>query len=143
MERRVVVTGMGCISPFGIGVDALWNNLKEGKSGIRYLTQVDINNHPVHIGGEVPEFDTTPFMDPKDARRMDKFIICVVAAATLAMEDSGLDLANEDRTRIGVIAGASAGGLDTIQKNYEAMKVKGCHKASPFMVPSMICIKHL
>ena len=139
MERRVVVTGMGCVSPFGVGVDILWNNLKEGNSAIRYLTQVDINNHPVHIGGEVPEFDTTPYLDAKDARRMDKFIVCAMAAATLAMEDSKLDLEHEDRTRIGVIAGAAAGGLDTIQKNYENMKVRGFHKASPFMVPSMIC----
>ena len=139
MERRVVVTGMGCVSPFGVGVDVLWNNLKEGKSAIRYLTQVDINKHPVHIGGEVPEFDTTPYMDSKDARRMDKFIVCALTAASLAMEDSGLDLDKEDRTRIGVIAGAAAGGLDTIQKNFESMQVRGFHKASPFMVPSMIC----
>ncbi len=139
MKRRVVVTGMGCVSPFGVGVDTLWNNIKAGNSAVRYLKCIDPDKHVVHIGGEVPEFDTTPFMDAKDARRMDKFIICVIAAATLAIEDSGLDLEHEDRTRIGVIAGASAGGLDTIQKNYEAMKVKGCHKASPFMVPSMIC----
>ena len=139
MKRRVVVTGMGCVSPFGIGVDVFWDNLKKGNSGIRYLTQVDINNHPVHIGGEVPEFDTTPFMDAKDARRMDKFIVCAMAAATLAMDDSGLDLEKEDKTRIGVIAGAAAGGLDTIQKNFESMQVRGFHKASPFMVPSMIC----
>jgi len=139
MKRRVVVTGMGCVSPFGVGVDTLWNNIKAGNSGIRQLTQVDINEHPVHIGGEVPEFDTTPYMDAKDARRMDKFIICAMAAATLAMEDSGLDLDKEDKTRIGVIAGAAAGGLDTIQKNFESMQVRGFHKASPFMVPSMIC----
>ena len=139
MERRVVVTGMGCVSPFGVGVDTLWNNIKAGNSAVRYLTQVDINEHPVHIGGEVPPIDTTPYMDAKDARRMDKFIICAMVAATIAMEDSGLDLNKEDRTRIGVIAGSSAGGLDTIQKNFENMQKKGYHKASPFMVPSMIC----
>ena len=139
MKRRVVVTGMGCVSPFGLGVDTFWNNIKQGKSGIRTLSCVDLNKHTVHIGGEVPEFDTTPFMDPKDARRMDKFIICAMTAATLAMEDSKLDLDKEDKTRIGVIAGSSAGGLDTIQKNHELMQTRGCHKASPFMVPSMIC----
>lgn len=138
-ERRVVVTGMGCVSPYGVGVDLFWNNIKQGKSGVRYLKQVDINKHPVHIGGEVPEFDTTPYMDAKDARRMDKFIICAMAAAELAMQDSGLDLDKEDKTRIGVIAGAAAGGLDTIQKNFENMQIRGFHKASPFMVPSMIC----
>ncbi len=139
MERRVVVTGMGCVSPYGVGVDTFWNNIKAGNSGIRYLTQVDINKHPVHIGGEVPQFDTTPYMDPKDARRMDKFLICAITAAQLAVEDSGLDLDKEDKTRIGVIAGAAAGGLDTIQKNFESMQIRGFHKASPFMVPSMIC----
>ena len=139
MKRRVVVTGMGCVSPFGVGVDTLWNNIKAGKSGVRYLKQVDINQHPVHIGGEVPDFDTTPYMDPKDARRMDKFIICAIAAATIAIDDSKLNIDKEDKTRIGVIAGAAAGGLDTIQKNFESMQIRGFHKASPFMVPSMIC----
>ena len=139
MKRRVVVTGIGCVSPFGVGVDTLWNNVKAGNSGVRYLKQVDINQHPVHIGGEVPEFDVTPYMDAKDARRMDKFIICAITAATIAIDDSGLDMEKEDKTRIGVIAGAAAGGLDTIQKNFESMQVRGFHKASPFMVPAMIC----
>ena len=137
MKRRVVVTGMGCVSPFGVGVDTLWDNLKEGKSGIRYL-HLDKEKHLVHIGGEVPEFDTTPYVEPKDARRMDKFILCSVVAAQLAMEDSKLDLEKEDRTRIGVIAGSAAGGLDTIQKNHEVMMARGYHKCSPFMVPMMI-----
>ncbi len=137
MKRRVVVTGMGCVTPFGVGVSTLWNNLKEGKSGVRYLT-LDKEKHLVHIGGQVPEFDTTPYVDPKDARRMDKFILCSVVAAQLAMEDSGLDLEKEDRTRIGVIAGSAAGGLETIQKNHEVMQARGYHKCSPFMVPMMI-----
>jgi 3-oxoacyl-[acyl-carrier-protein] synthase II len=139
MKRQVVVTGMGCLSPFGVGVDTLWNNIKAGKSAVRQLTCVDLNKHVVHIGGEVPEFDATKYMDLKDSKRMDKFIVCAIAAATIAIEDSGLDLDKEDKTRIGVYAGSSAGGLDTIQRNYEQMQARGCHKASPFMVPSMIC----
>ena len=138
MKRRVVVTGMGCVTPFGVGVDTLWENLKEGKSGIRYL-HLDKEKHLVHIGGEVPEFDTTPYVDSKDARRMDKFILCSVVAATLAMEDANFDLEKEDMTRFGVIAGSAAGGLDTIQKNHETMIARGYHKCSPFMVPMMIC----
>lgn len=138
MKRRVVVTGMGCVSPFGVGVDVLWDNLKEGKSGIRELT-LDKEKHLVHIGGQVPEFDTTPYVDAKDARRFDKFILCSVVAAQLAMEDSKLDLEKEDKTRIGVIAGSAAGGLETIQKNHEVMQTRGYHKCSPFMVPMMIC----
>ena len=137
MKRRVVVTGMGCISPFGVGIDVLWEGLKAGKSAIRYLT-LDKEKHLVHIGGQVPEFDVTKYVDPKDARRMDKFILCSVVAATLAMEDSGLDLEKEDLTRFGVIAGSAAGGLETIQKNHEVMQQRGYHKCSPFMDPMMI-----
>lgn len=139
MKRRVVVTGMGCLSPYGVGVDTFWNNIIAGKSAVRTLTCVDINKHVVHIGAEVPDFDSTLYMDAKDARRMDKYIVCAVAAASLAIDDSGLDLEKEDKTRIGIYAGSSAGGLETIQKNYELMQVRGCHKCSPFMVPSMIC----
>lgn len=137
MKRRVVVTGTGCVSPYGVGVNMLWKNLKNGKSAIKYLT-LEKEKHLVHIGGQVPEFDTTPYVDGKDARRMDKFILCSVVAATLAMDDSGLDLKKEDLTRIGVIAGSAAGGLETIQKNHEIMQVRGYHKCSPFMVPMMI-----
>ena len=138
MKRRVVVTGMGCVSPFGVGVDTLWENLKKGNSGIRKLTVIDTEKHLVHIGGEVPEFDTTPYVDAKDARRMDKFILCSVVAADLAMQDANFDLEKEDMTRFGVIAGSAAGGLDTIQKNHEVMTARGYHKCSPFMVPMMI-----
>lgn len=137
MKRRVVVTGMGCVSPFGVGVDVLWENLKKGNSGIRYLT-LDKEKHLVHIGGQVPDFDSTPYVDAKDARRMDKFILCSVVAADLAVQDSGIDFSKEDMTRIGVIAGSAAGGLETIQKNHEVMQVRGYHKCSPFMVPMMI-----
>lgn len=138
MKRRVVVTGLGCVSPFGVGVDALWNNLIKGNSGIRTLENIDLSKHLVHFGGAVPDFDSTPYIEPKDARRMDKFILCAVVAASLAVEDSKIDFSQEDMTRVGVISGSSAGGLDTIQKNHEAMIVKGYHKCSPFMVPMMI-----
>lgn len=137
MKRRVVVTGMGCVSPFGVGVEVLWKNLKEGRSGIRYLT-LDKEKHLVHIGGPVPEFDSSPYIDPKDARRIDKFILCSVVAASLAMEDANFNLEQEDLTRFGVIAGSAAGGLETIQKNHETMQKRGYHKCSPFMVPMMI-----
>ena len=137
MKRRVVVTGMGCVTPYGVGVETLWENLKNGKSGIRNLT-LNTEKHLVHIGGQVPEFDTTPYVDAKEARRFDKFILCSVVAAQLAMEDANFDLEKEDLTRFGVIAGSAAGGLDTIQKNHEVMQERGYHKCSPFMVPMMI-----
>ena len=113
MKRRVVVTGMGCVSPFGVGVETLWNNLKKGESGIKYLN-LDLEKHLVHIGGQVPEFDSSKYVDPKDARRMDKFILCSVVAASEAMEDSGLDLTKEELTRRGIIARYAAGGIETI-----------------------------
>ncbi len=138
MKRRVVVTGMGAVSPYGVGIDTMWEKLKKGISAIRTLTSVDISKHLVHIGGEVPEFDSSRFVDAKDARRMDKFILCSVVAAQLAMEDADFDLDKEDLTRFGVIAGSAAGGLDTIQKNHEVMQQRGYNKCSPFMVPMMI-----
>lgn len=137
MKRRVVVTGLGCVTPFGVGTDILWENLIEGKSAIRKLN-LDLEKHLVHIGGYVPEFDSTPYVDAKDARRMDKFILCSVVAADLAVQDSKIDFEKEDLTRIGVIAGSAAGGLETIQKNHEVMQQRGYHKCSPFMVPMMI-----
>ena len=138
MKRQVVVTGLGCVSPFGVGVDTLWKNLIQGNSAVRTLDCVDITKHPVHIGGAVPEFDYTPYVDAKDAKRMDKFILCAVVAASMAMEDSGIDLERENLERFGVISGSSVGGLYTIQKNHELMQRRGYNKSSPFMVPMMI-----
>jgi 3-oxoacyl-[acyl-carrier-protein] synthase II len=138
MKKRIVVTGMGCITPFGIGVDVLWKNIIEGNSGVRPLT-INTEKHVVHIGGQVPEFDTSKYVDAKDARRMDKFILCAMVAAQLAMEDADFDLEKEDLTRFGVFAGAAAGGLETIQNNFITMQTRGYHKSSPFMVPMMIC----
>jgi len=137
MKRRVVVTGVGCVSPYGVGVDTLWKNLIEGKSGIDKLS-LDCEKHLVHIGGQVPEFDSSEYVDAKDARRMDKFILCSIVAADLAVKDSRIDFEKEDLTRVGVIAGSAAGGLETIQKNHEIMQQRGYHKCSPFMVPMMI-----
>jgi len=138
MKRRVVVVGMGCITPYGIGIDTIWNNLIQGKSAIRKLTAVDTSKHIIDFGGEVPEFDPTPYVDAKDAKRMDKFLLCAMVAAAEAMKDADIDLSQVDLTRFGVIAGSSVGGLDTIQKNYDMMLNRGFSKCSPFMVPMMI-----
>ncbi|MBR1617589.1 beta-ketoacyl-ACP synthase II [bacterium] len=139
MKRQVVVTGMGCVSPFGVGFDILWENLINSKSAIRLLNDiVDIDKHTVKIGAPTPDFDTSEFVDAKEARRLDKSILCAIVAATLAIKDSNLDLSKENLERIGVISGSSAGGLDTIQKNWEIMKERGYNKSSPFMVPMMI-----
>lgn len=138
-KRRVVVTGMGAVSPFGIGVDKLWENLIEGNSGVRVFQNVNPENHVVKIGAEVPDFKPEEFIDAKDCKRMDRFIQFAVVASIEAMKDSALDLEKEDLTRIGVIAGSGAGGFMSIEKNHTAMLQKGFNKCSPFTVPMLIC----
>ena len=137
MKRRVVVTGMGCVSPYGLGVENFWKNVSEGKSGIK-LISLDKDKHLVKIGGEVPEFNTDEFVDPKEAKRMDGFILYSIVAADEAFKDSGIDMAKENPYKIGVIVSSAAGGLDTISKNHEVMLERGYHKCSPFTVPMMI-----
>lgn len=138
-KRRVVVTGMGAVSPFGIGVDKLWENLIEGNSGVRVFQNVNPEDHVVKIGAEVPDFKPEEFIDTKDCKRMDRFIQFAVVASIEAMKDSALDLEKEDLTRIGVIAGSGAGGFMSIEKNHTAMLQKGFNKCSPFTVPMLIC----
>ncbi len=136
-KRRVVVTGMGCVSPYGLGVENLWKNVCEGKSGIRLIT-LDRDKHLVKIAGQVPEFDTDSFVDAKEAKRMDGFILYSIAAADEAFKQSGLDMEKEDPFKVGVIVSSAAGGLETISKNHEVMLERGYHKCSPFTVPMMI-----
>ena len=136
-KRRVVVTGMGCVSPFGIGVDTFWDNVAAGKSGIREIT-LDKEKHLVHISGEIPEFDTDPYIDAKEAKRMDKFILYSIVAADEALKDSKINMDEEDPYRVGVLVSSAAGGLETISKNHETMLERGYNKCSPFTVPMMI-----
>lgn len=136
-KRRIVVTGMGAVTPLGIGVENFWNNLIEGKSGI-HTFHLDTERHSVHIAGEVPNFNPEDYIDPKEAKRMDRFVQFAIVAATEAIKDSGLDLEKEDLTRIGVISGSGAGGFHTIEKNHIAMLEKGFNKCSPFTVPMLI-----
>ena len=137
-KRRVVVTGMGIVSPFGVGVDKFWSNLIAGNSGVRTLQSVDIDKHLVKIGAEVPDFNPEEYIDAKEAKRMDRFIQFAVIASEEACKDSGLNLEEEDLSRIGVISGAGAGGFITIERNHIAMLEKGFHKCSPFTVPMLI-----
>ncbi len=137
-KRRVVVTGMGCISPYGIGVDLLWNNLKNGKSGIREHN-LDKEKHLVKIAGQVPEdLDYSEYVDPKEEKRLDKSILFAIVASEEALKDSGLDLDKEDKTRIGSIVSTAAGGLVVVTTGYRDMMARGFHKCSPFTVPMMI-----
>ncbi len=137
-RRRVVVTGLGLVSPVGIGVEESWSALVAGKSGIGPITLFDASTYPTRIAGEVKNFDPTRFMDRKEARRNDRFIQFALAAADMAMKDSGLDLAKEDLERIGVIVGAGIGGLGTIENEHKTLLEKGVRKIGPFFIPSLI-----
>lgn len=138
-SRRVVVTGLGLISPVGLTVKAGWENILAGRSGIGPLKHFDVSGYPTRFGGSVWDFDPTLYMGQKEARKTDKFIHYGVAAAKQALEDSGLEITPENADRIGVSLGSGIGGIDTIERNtlalHESGKVK---KVSPFFVPSSI-----
>ncbi len=137
-KRRVVVTGMGCVTPYGIGIDLLWNNIKQGISGIKEHN-LDKNKHLVKVAGQVPaDIDVEAYIDFKEAKRLDKSIIYALIAAEEAYKDSGLILKDEDTTRIGTIVSTAAGGLVIVTTGYKDMMERGFHKCSPFTVPMMI-----
>ena len=137
MKRRVVITGMGCVSPFGAGVEKTWNAVINGKSGIRKLS-LDTDKHLVKIGGEVPEIDIDEFVDPKEAKRLDKFILFPLISAIEAANDGNFDISKENPYRVGVILGSAQGGLYTMVQSHETMLARGYNKCSPFTVPMMI-----
>lgn len=138
-KRRVVVTGIGAISPYGVGADTLWNNLKAGKSGISTIENIPLDGHTVHIAGEIKNFDENEYIDPKEAKKMDRYIHFAMVAADEAVKDSGITTANVDPYRYGVIVGAAAGGFKTIEKSHLSMISRGPTKCSPFTIPMIIC----
>ena len=137
LHRRVVVTGLGILSPIGNNVDDAWHSCVEGKSGI---TTVDIGlpNSPVTIGGRLKNFDANEFLDSKEVRRIDPFIQYGIIAANQSIENSGILDSNLDLTRVGVNFGAGIGGIDTIEKNKVLLEERGYKKVSPFFVPGSI-----
>ena len=137
LHRRVVVTGLGILSPIGNNVDDAWNSCIEGKSGI---TTVDIGlaNNPVKIGGRLKDFNPENFLDPKEIRRIDPFIQYGIIAANQSIEHSGILDSNIDLTKVGINFGAGIGGIDTIEKNKILLEEKGYKKVSPFFVPGSI-----
>ncbi len=136
--RRVVVTGMGMVSPFGVGVDLFWENIVNGKSGIKTISLIDLTQHDVKFGGECTDFDAGKYIDKKEVKRMDRYTQLAMVAAKEAYEDSGLGPEKIDPTRVGVIVGSASGGMATIEKNHLAIIEKGPAKCSPFTVPMMI-----
>ena len=138
-KRRVVVTGMGIVSPFGVGKELFWNSLVEGKSGISTIENISLEGHTVHIAGEVKNFDPTQYMDSKDAKRRDRYTQFAMVAAEEALADSGMVAGeNVDPYRYGVIVGSAAGGFDTFEKQHHIIIDRGPTKCSPFTVPMII-----
>lgn len=137
-KRRVVVTGMGMLSPVGNNVKTAWENILAGNSGIGPIEHFDVSEFAVRFGGSVRDFDVTSIMSSKDARKMDTFIHYGIAAAIEAIEDSGLEVTESNAERMGVSIGSGIGGLGTIEKNYEAFEKGGPRKFSPFLIPASI-----
>ena len=137
-KRRVVITGLGAVTPFVIVVDKFWESLKAGKSGISTSESIDISKHVVKISGEVKDFHPEEYMEPKVAKKMDRFIQFAMVAADEAIKDSKLDVEKEDPYRVGVIVSSAAGGFKTFEENHIRIIEKGPNKCSPFTVPMMI-----
>ena len=137
-RRRVVVTGLGLVSPVGIGVEESWSALVAGKSGVAPITLFDASTFPTKIAAEVKGFDPSKFMDRKEVRRNDRFIHFALAAADMAVKDSGLDMSKEDAERVGCIVGAGIGGLGTIENEHRTFLEKGVRKIGPFFIPALI-----
>ncbi|MDH4072836.1 MAG: beta-ketoacyl-ACP synthase II [Gammaproteobacteria bacterium] len=136
--RRVVVTGMGIISPVGNDVETAWRNVREGRSGIRRIEEIDPTEFATQIGGEVRDFDIGEYISPRDARRMDRFMHYGIAASVDAVKDAGIEVTPENSHRIGVAMGAGIGGLATIEDNYGKYLAGGARKVSPFFIPGSI-----
>lgn len=137
-RRRVVVTGIGIISPLAIGAEKTWAALLEGKSGIKKITQFDASSFPTQIAGEVEGFNPEDFIETKEIKKMDRFIQFAVASSELAMKDSGLKITPDNAERVGVIVGSGIGGLSTIEHYHSAFLKKGPRRISPFFIPMLI-----
>lgn len=138
MNRRVVVTGVGLVTPLGTGVDKTWNNLVAGVSGIDTITRFDVSNSLVTIAAEVKDFDPDAFFEPKKSKHLDLFVQYGLAAAIMAVKDSGFTVTEENCERVGVITGCGMGGLPTIEKYHQVMIERGAKKITPFFIPMVI-----
>ena len=138
VSERVVVTGMGVLSPVGLTLDTYWKALCDGRSGIGPITKFDVSAFPAKIAAELKEFNAADYIDRKEVRRMDENVQYAVIAAEMALADSGLDLDAEDRDRIGVVMGTGVGGIWTFENQHTNLVHKGPGRSSPFFIPMMI-----
>jgi len=137
-QRRVVVTGVGLITPLGVGVNASWEALLEGRSGIGIIRTFDSSDLPVHIAGEVKGFDPSLYIEPKEVKKMDRFIQFAVAASSMAIADSGISITEDNAERVGVIIGSGIGGLPAIEHYHKVYLEKGYRRITPFFIPMLI-----
>lgn len=138
MKRRVVVTGVGLVTPCGIGIDNVWNNILNGQSGIGPITRFDITQFDTKFAGEIKEFTPEDYIQPKEVKKMDLFIQYAIAAAQIAVNDAGLDMGREDSERVGVVVGTGLGGLPTIEKYHSVLMERGPGRITPFFIPMLI-----
>jgi len=137
-DRRVVITGLGLVTPLGIGVEETWTALCEGKSGISEITRFDASGFDTRIAGEVKDFHPEDFLSKKEAKRIQLFIAYAVAASRMALEDSGLIIDSANQNRVGVLTGCGLGGLQILEETAEILKTKGPKRVTPFFIPMMI-----
>lgn len=136
--QRVVITGLGAVTPVGCDVKTFWENIKNGVSGVDIVTRFDASNYSCRVGAELKDFNVEEFCDKKEAKRMDRFTQYAVAASMMAVADSGLDLEKTDLERMGVIIGSGIGGMETFEAQSKALLEKGPGRVSPFFIPMMI-----
>jgi 3-oxoacyl-[acyl-carrier-protein] synthase II len=136
--RRVVLTGLGALTPVGNTTEEFWSALKQGKSGIGPITRFDATGYPTRIAGEVRGFDEGKYVDRKEARRLDPYLKYAIAASVMAVDDAALDLAKVDGTRFGVLIGSGIGGITTLIEGEDIRRTKGVDRVSPFVIPMLI-----
>ncbi len=137
-RRRVVVTGVGMITPLGLNAESSWHNLLSGKSGIRRITQFDPSSFPSQIAGEVEGFNPEDYIEPKEIKKMDRFIHFAIAATKMAIDDAELKINEKNAERVGVIVGSGIGGLHTIEHYHSVLLEKGPRRITPFFIPMLV-----
>ncbi|MBI3813191.1 MAG: beta-ketoacyl-ACP synthase II [Nitrospinae bacterium] len=138
MNRRIVVTGLGMITPLGIGVEKTWDAICRGESGIGHITRFDTSDFPTKIAGEVKDFNPADYIDKKEIKKMDTFIHYALASAAMAVDDAKLNITDENSERVGVLVGAGLGGLPSIERYHDIYLKEGVRRISPFFIPMLI-----
>ena len=136
-KRRVVITGLGAVTPIGIGIEAFWNSLKEGKSGIRNITCFDASTFPSKVAGEVMDFDPTDYMEPHSAKKMGRFAHFAVVSAQMAVKDAGLKIDETNAYKVGLIVGSAMGGIPLAETQHNIFIEKGLKRVSPYLNSSL------